>query len=91
MSILTTVAGLFGINVFRLVMYGAITTAVAGGALWLRHHEVEIGVTQTLAKVAKQNAATAAAAAKIQKETDACKADSYWDVVTKECELGDDK
>ena len=79
------IANMFGISVFRLIMYAAIFTAVVAGALTIRQHYINIGWHKHAVAVEKQNDTAKAASKEIQRRTDECESQSYWDVISKSC------
>lgn len=91
MPVILFLANLFGISVFRLVIYAAIGAGVVTGALAIRHHYVALGYSKALVAVAKQNDVTKAAAVKIEAKAAKCQEgiNGYWDVVTQGCKLED--
>lgn len=90
MSIILAIANLFGISVFRLVMYASIAVAVTAGALAIRHHYVALGYQHALSDVKKQDSRAAAAAEKVETKAATCSdTNGYWDVLTQACKLED--
>lgn len=92
MPILMIIANVFGISVFRLLMYGAILAVIVSGALTIRHHYVKIGYTKAIADVKKQDDRAVDAANKVEETAKACDdTNGYWDVITQNCKLGEAK
>lgn len=89
-GIVSTIAGVFGISPFRLIMYASLIVAVVGGGLWVRHHYVSLGYHKALSDVKKQDDRAAAAADAVGQKAQACdNTNGYWDVITQNCKLGD--
>lgn len=91
-AIILTIAGWFGINPFRLIMYAAIGISVGVGALAVRQHYINKGYASALAKVKKQDDKAAAAAVQVEKKTETCNdTNGYWDVITQSCKLDEEQ
>ena len=90
MPIVLAIANLFGISVFRLVVYAAIAASAVTGALVIRQHYVNLGYKHAIAAVKKQDDRAVAAANEVEQQTARCDETSgYWDVVTQKCRLQD--
>jgi hypothetical protein len=90
MPALLFVANLFGISVFRLVVYAVITVSVLVGALTIRQHYINKGYASAIAAVKKQDDKAVAAAVKVEKKAAVCtETNGWWDVVEQKCKLED--
>jgi hypothetical protein len=89
MPALLIIANLFGISVFRLLVYTGIAVAIIVGALTIRQHYINKGYASAIASVKKQDAKAVAAAVKVEKKAAACQdgINGYWDVITQSCKL----
>jgi hypothetical protein len=88
MPILLMIANLFGISVFRLIIYAAIFAAVVAGALTIRQHYVNLGYKHAIAAVKKQDDRAVAAANQVEAKAAKCDAtNGFWDVVSQNCRL----
>lgn len=89
-TIILTIAGWFGINPFRLIMYSVITVAVTGGAIAVRQHYINKGYASAIAAVKKQDAKAISAAEKVEQKAATCTdQNGYFDVITQRCKLED--
>jgi hypothetical protein len=86
---LLIIANLFGISVFRLLVYAGIAVAIIVGALAIRQHYINKGYASAIASVKKQDAKAVAVAVKVEKKAAACQdgINGYWDVITQSCKL----
>jgi hypothetical protein len=92
MPALLAIANVFGISIFRLLMYAGIIIAIVTGALTIRHHYVKIGYHKAIADVKKQDNIAIDAARKVEQRAAKCdETNGFWDVITQDCKLGDDK
>lgn len=90
-AIILTIAGWFGINPIRLIIYGALAVSVAVGAIAVRQHYINKGWYAHKAAVDKQDGNAVATSAKVEKKTAACSdTNGYWDVLTQGCKLDED-
>lgn len=90
-AIILTVAGWFGINPLRLIIYAALAVSVAVGAITIRQHYINKGWYAHKAAVEKQDDSAVAASVKVEKKTAVCTdANGYWDVLTQGCKLDED-
>jgi hypothetical protein len=90
-AIILTIAGWFGINPFRLIIYAALAVSVTVGALAVRQHYINKGYASAIAAVKKQDDRAVSAAEKVEKKAAACQdgVNGYWDVITQSCKLED--
>lgn len=85
-----TIAGWFGISVFRLIAYAAIAATVAGGAIVVRQHYINKGYASAISAVKKQDDRAKAAAETVETKAAVCSdTNGYWDVITQGCKLDD--
>lgn len=85
-------ANLFGISVFRLAIYAACIVAVIAAGLTVRQHYVNLGWKKAITAVRKQDDRAVAAAERVEQKTAKCDASSgYWDVITQNCRLQEEK
>ena len=89
MTFLIGIASFFGISVLRLVMYATLTTVVTVALVSVRQHYINLGWEKHRVAVEKQDARAVAASKKVDEQADACAANSYWDVITQNCKVGD--
>ncbi len=90
MPIILFIANLFGISIFRLIMYAGIFVAVVAGAVTIRQHYVNLGYKHAIADVKKQDNVAVDAANKVEQKASKCDETSgFWDVVTQNCRLQD--
>jgi hypothetical protein len=89
MPVLLIVANLFGISVFRLLVYAGIVVAILVGALTIRQHYINKGYASAISAVKKQDDKAVAAAVKVEKKAAACQdgINGYWDVISQSCKL----
>lgn len=90
-ALILTIAGWFGINPFRLIMYVGIGIAVISAGVTIRQHYVNLGYSKAIAAVKKQDNRAIEAARQVEKKASECTDNSYWDVLSQNCKLGDDK
>lgn len=90
MPALVFVANLFGVSVFRLLIYVGLVIAIIAGALTIRQHYINKGYQAALAAVKKQDNIAIDAARKVEKKAAVCTETSgWWDVVEQKCRLED--
>ncbi len=90
MPIVLAVANFFGISVFRLAVYAAVTAAIAAGAVTIRQHYINKGYKSAIEAVKKQDQQAVDAATKVEQKATACtERNGYWDVITQGCKLED--
>ncbi len=89
MPIVLAIANLFGISVFRLIMYAGIFFAVLAGAIAIRQHYVDLGYHKAIADVKRQDDRAVDAANKVEQRVAQCS--GYWDVITQACILEEKK
>lgn len=90
MPIVLAVANFFGISVFRLAVYAAVTAAIAAGAVTIRQHYINKGYKSAIEAVKKQDQQAVDAATKVEQKATACtELNGYWDVITQGCKLED--
>ncbi len=91
-TLILTIAGWFGINPFRLIMYAGIIIAVVTGALVIRQHYVNLGYSKAIAAVKKQDDRAVSAAEKVEQKAAVCsETNGFWDVISQGCKLEDAK
>jgi hypothetical protein len=91
MPILLFLANMFGISIFRLVVYAAIFASVVTGALVIRQHYVNLGYQKALTAVKKQDDRAVAAADQVQQKTKACNDKTgFWDTISQSCVLDEE-
>ena len=89
-AIILTIAGWFGINPLRLILYASLAVAVIVGAVALRQHYVNVGWNKAIVAVKKQDARAVSAAEKVEQKAPTCnETNGYWDVITQACKLED--
>ena len=87
-AIILAIANLFGISVFRLIMYAGIAIAVISALVAVRQHYVNVGWNSHKAAVERQDNIAVAASREVQKRADACSdQNGFWDVITQGCKL----
>lgn len=92
MPIILFIANLFGISVFRLVVYAGIFVSVVVGAIVIRQHYVNVGWRAHKAAVERQDNIAVAASKKVEQRAQTCSDDNgFWDVLTQQCKLQEDK
>lgn len=91
MPVILFIANLFGISVFRLIIYAVCITAVIAAGITIRQHYVNLGYSKAIAAVKKQDDRAVAAADKVQQRADECSGSSWWDVISQSCKLEDTK
>ena len=91
-AILLSIASLLGISPLRLIIYAVAIVAVVAGALTIRHHYVSLGYHKAIADVKKQDDRAVAAATEVERKAAKCDdTNGYWDVITQNCKLGEEK
>lgn len=90
-AIILTIAGWFGINPLRLIIYAVLAVAVFTAALTIRQHYINKGYRNAIVAVKKQDDRAVAAADKVQQRADDCSNNSWWDVISQSCKLEDAK
>lgn len=91
-AVIMFIANLFGISVFRLIMYAAIFVAVVAGALTIRQHYVNVGWAKHKAAVERQDNIAIDASKKVEERTNKCSdANGFWDVLTQGCKLQEEE
>lgn len=87
-AIILTIAGWFGINPLRLIIYAALAVSVTVGALAVRQHYINKGYASAISAVKKQDDRAKAAAEKVETKAAVCSdTNGYWDVITQGCKL----
>ncbi|BEV44757.1 hypothetical protein [Afipia carboxidovorans] len=90
MPALLFVANLFGVSVFRLLVYAGLVLAIIVGALTIRQHYINKGYQAALVAVKKQDNIAIDAARKVEKKAAVCtETNGWWDVVSQSCKLED--
>lgn len=90
-ALILTIAGWFGINPIRLIIYAGLALSVAVGAVAIRQHYINKGWYAHKAAVDKQDGNAVAASNKIEKKAAVCSdTNGYWDVITQGCKLNED-
>lgn len=88
LAFILTVAGWFGINPFRLIVYAAIAVSVSVGAIAVRQHYINKGYASAIAAVKKQDSRAKAAAEQVETKAAVCsETNGYWDVISQGCKL----
>lgn len=91
-AFILTVAGWFGINPLRLIIYTVAGVAIFAGALTIRQHYVNVGWAKAITAVKKQDDHAIAAADRVEQKATACTdTNGFWDVITQGCKLEDEK
>jgi hypothetical protein len=76
----------------KAIVYAVIAAIVGGALLGIRQHYVNKGWNKAIAAVKKQDDRAAATADRVDETAKKCDESSgYWDVVTQNCKLGEDK
>lgn len=87
-AIILAIANMFGISVFRLIMYAGIAIAVISALVAVRQHYVNVGWEKHRAAVERQDNIAISASREVQRRTDACsEQNGFWDVITQGCKL----
>ena len=90
-AFVAAIAAFFGISQLRLIVYSGLVVAALAGGLVVRQHYINLGWDKAMAAVKKQDDRALSAAKKAQDRADRCSADSFWDVLTQSCKVGDDQ
>lgn len=76
----------------KVVVYGALALIVVGVLLGVRQHYIDAGWNKAMVAVKKQNDRAADAADHVQQKTDKCnESNGFWDVITQNCKLGEER
>lgn len=90
MPVILFIANMFGISVFRLIIYAVCIVAVMTGAIVIRQHYVNLGWAKHKAAVEKQDNVAISASKEVERQTSKCSDDNgFWDVITQGCKLED--
>lgn len=88
-AFVTALAAFLGVSPLRLAAYAAVFVTVAIVTLSIRQHYINKGYASAISDVKKQDDRSAAVAERVQKRADGCSADSWWDVISQSCKLGE--
>lgn len=81
------IASVLGINVFRLAVYASLAASVAGGAVALKYHYINVGHKQAVDEIAADVKETLHAVQEKAAEVDACRsAHRVWSTVDGVCD-----
>lgn len=81
------IAQALGINVLRLAIYGVVAASVAGGAVALKYHYIDVGHQQALDEIAAGNRETLNHVNDAVAKVDACRIiGRQWNTVVGVCD-----
>lgn len=76
----------------KAIVYAVIAAIVGGALLGIRQHYVNLGWHKAISAVKKQDDRAAAAADRVIDNAKKCdESNGYWDVITQNCKLGEEK
>jgi hypothetical protein len=86
MGFIAWIASGLGINVFRLAVYSGLAVSVAGGAVAIKYHYVNVGHQQALDEIAAGNRETLADVSEAVSKVDSCRTlGRQWNTVSGVC------